>query len=88
MQYLLFRMIVLPHLLQQEDSEISDTLADHLKKEGINILISTSAEHISKTEDVYRIRCSRENDSELELEADALLVAVGRSPNVVGRGLE
>jgi pyruvate/2-oxoglutarate dehydrogenase complex dihydrolipoamide dehydrogenase (E3) component len=78
----------LPHLLPQEDSEISDTLADHLKKEGINILISTSAEHISKTDDVYRIRCSRENDSELELEADALLVAVGRSPNVVGMGLD
>jgi dihydrolipoamide dehydrogenase len=78
----------LPHLLPQEDSEISGALADHLKKEGIDILISTSAVHISKTDDIYRIRCSRENDSKLELEADALLVAVGRSPNVEGMGLD
>ena len=39
----------LPHLLPQEDSEISDTLAERLKEEGIDILTSTSAEHVSKS---------------------------------------
>ena len=78
----------LPHLLPQEDSEISDTLAERLKEEGIDILTNTSAEHVSKPDDVYHMQCSSENDSNIELEADALLVAVGRSPNVEGMGLD
>ena len=78
----------LPHLLPQEDSEISDVLAGQLKNEGLKILVSTSAEEVSKSGDKYLIRCSSKNNSNLEIEADALLVAVGRSPNVEGMGLD
>ena len=78
----------LPHILPQEDTEISDMLAQSLKAEGIDILTNTSAEHVSQPEAVYRMRCSRENKSDCELESDALLVAVGRKPNVTGMGLE
>lgn len=78
----------LPHILPQEDPEISDMLAQSLKAEGIDILTNTSAEHVSKTEAVYHMRCSRENKNDCELECDALLVAVGRKPNVAGMGLE
>ncbi|NOY15726.1 MAG: dihydrolipoyl dehydrogenase [Gammaproteobacteria bacterium] len=78
----------LPHLLPQEDPEISDMLAASLKKEGIDILTTTSAEHVSKTDDIYRMRCSRESERDIELECDALLVAVGRRPNVENMGLD
>ena len=78
----------LPHLLPQEDSEISDTLAEQLRQEGIDIHISTSAEQVSMSGEVYHLRCRHEYEGELELEADALLVAVGRSPNVEGMGLD
>jgi len=78
----------LPHVLPQEDPEISDMLAESLKAEGINILTGTSAEQVSKTGDVYHMRCSGQESSDIELEADALLVAVGRRPNVEGMGLE
>ncbi|HDZ78763.1 MAG TPA: mercuric reductase [Gammaproteobacteria bacterium] len=78
----------LPHLLPQEDPEISDILAESLKEEGIDILTTTSAERVSKTDDIYHMRCSRKNESEIELECDALLVAVGRRPNVEGMGLD
>jgi pyruvate/2-oxoglutarate dehydrogenase complex dihydrolipoamide dehydrogenase (E3) component len=78
----------LPHILPQEDPEISDMLAESLKAEGIDIHTNTSAEQVSKTDAIYRLRCSRENNSEIELECDALLVAVGRKPNVTGMGLD
>lgn len=76
----------LPHILPQEDPEISDMLAENLKAEGIDILTGTSAEQVSKTGDVYHMRCSCEG--EIEIESDALLVAVGRKPNVEGMGLD
>jgi pyruvate/2-oxoglutarate dehydrogenase complex dihydrolipoamide dehydrogenase (E3) component len=63
-------------------------LAESLKKDGIEILTTTSAEHVSKTDGVYCMRCSRENGGDIELECDALLVAVGRRPNVEGMGLD
>ncbi len=78
----------LPHILPQEDPEISDMLAESLKAEGIEILTGTSAEQVSKTGDVYHMRCSGQESSDIELESDALLVAVGRRPNVEGMGLE
>ncbi len=78
----------LPHLLPQEDPEISDMLAESLKAEGIKILTGTSAEQVSKTADVYHMRCSGQESGDIELESDALLVAVGRRPNVEGMGLE
>ncbi|GMR05611.1 MAG: FAD-dependent oxidoreductase [Gammaproteobacteria bacterium] len=78
----------MPHLLPREDPEIGDILAESLKNEGIDILTITSVEHVSKTADVYRMQCSRESESDIELECDALLVAVGRNPNVEGMGLD
>jgi dihydrolipoamide dehydrogenase len=78
----------LPHILPQEDPEISDMLAENLKAEGIDIRTATSAQQVSKTGDVYHMRCSHEDEGEIEIESDALLVAVGRRPNVEGMGLE
>ena len=78
----------LPHLLPQEDSEISSMLSDHLKEEGVEILVSTSAEQVSLSDSLYRIRCKHQSNGEEEIESDALLVAVGRKPNVDGMGLD
>ncbi|MEA1889367.1 MAG: mercuric reductase [Pseudomonadota bacterium] len=82
----------LPHILPLEDTEISDMLAESLKVEGIEILTGISAEQVSKIGEVTRLQCSpvggNDHDSDIELDADALLVAVGRRPNVEGMGLE
>ncbi len=78
----------LPHLLHKEDSDITDTLVEQLKKEGIKIHTSISAEQVSKSSDEYLIRCNRENNRSIELATDALLVAVGRRPNVDNMGLD
>ncbi len=78
----------LPQILPQEDPEISDMLAEHLINEGIDILTGTSAETVSKSGDVYQMKCRREDKTEIAIDSDALLVAVGRRPNVEGMGLD
>lgn len=78
----------LPNLLPQEDTEISAMLAAHLKKEGIEILLSTSAEQISLSDGVYHIQSKHASNADIEIESEALLVAVGRKPNVDGMGLD
>jgi dihydrolipoamide dehydrogenase len=78
----------LPHLLHREDEDIIDVLAVELKRQGIEILTSISAEHVSKSGDEYLIQCDCDNDRNITVAADALLVAVGRQPNVDGMGLD
>ena len=78
----------LPYLLPQEDTEISTLLAAHLKKEGVELLVSSSAERVSLSDGLYHIYCRHESNEEIEIESDALLVAVGRKPNVDGMGLD
>ena len=74
----------LPHLLPQEDPEVADALQKKLVAEGLDILTSTSAEQVSSEAGNKIILCS----NNLQLEADQLLVAVGRKPNVENLGLE
>jgi len=74
----------LPHLLPQEDTEIADQLQERLIAEGIEVHISTSAERVTRQGKVRRIECS----GGVSLEADQVLVAVGRQPCVENLGLE
>jgi len=74
----------LPHLLPQEDPELADALGSCLTAEGIDIRVSTSAERVSRAGDRRIVECG----GGLKLEAEAILVAVGRRPNTEGLGLE
>lgn len=74
----------LPHILPQEDPEIADSLRDILVAEGIDIFTSTGAEQVQRNGDTRIVACSGDR----RLEADQVLVAVGRRPNVDGLGLE
>ncbi len=74
----------LPHLLPQEDPEIANALQNALTAEGIEIHTSTSAEGVSREGDDRVITCS----GNLKLNAEQILVAVGRKPNIESLGLE
>ena len=74
----------LPHLLPQEDPELADALGSCLAAEGIDIRVSTDAERVSRAGDRRIVECG----GGLKLEAEAILVAVGRRPNTDGLGLE
>lgn len=72
----------LPHLLPQEDPEVSDALREQLAGE-IVVHTSTHVERVFQQGGKTVVLC---NDG-VQLEADALLVAVGRQANVEGLGL-
>ena len=74
----------LPHLLPQEDTDVADALKQALIEEGIEIQTETSAERVSCEHDIRTVYCS---DGK-QFEAEQLLVAVGRRPNVENLGLE
>ncbi len=74
----------LPHLLPQEDPELSDALRELLVAEGIHVHTETSADRVRVTGDNRVVECS----GNLSLAADQLLVAVGRRPSLDGLNLE
>jgi pyruvate/2-oxoglutarate dehydrogenase complex dihydrolipoamide dehydrogenase (E3) component len=68
----------LPHLLPQEDPEMSEALRDLLTGEGIAIHTDTAAERVVDKAGQRVLECS----GGLRLETDQLLVAVGRQPSL------
>jgi dihydrolipoamide dehydrogenase len=76
------------HLIAAMDHELGKNLQKILKKEGIDIRLNQA---VYKTENIgsaAKVFFKDKNGAEGELEADYILVAVGRSPYVKGLGLE
>jgi pyruvate/2-oxoglutarate dehydrogenase complex dihydrolipoamide dehydrogenase (E3) component len=73
-----------PRLLPKIDREITEILADRLREEGVDIRFDATATSVEAGSSQIRL--------ELEggdvLEAERLLIATGRKPNVEGFGLE
>lgn len=76
-----------PTILERMDTEITKRLAVFLKKEGIAIHTSTSAEKIVKTNEGYSVY-AKSKKGDLILESDQVLMAAGRRPNFEGLNLE
>jgi dihydrolipoamide dehydrogenase len=74
---------MLPHLLPQDDPEVSDALRILLEQEGITILTGTSAERVLREDEHRIVECS----DGVTIEADRILIAVGRRANVDNLGL-
>jgi pyruvate/2-oxoglutarate dehydrogenase complex dihydrolipoamide dehydrogenase (E3) component len=74
-----------PKLLPREDDEAGTLLADCLREEGVRIHTCTEAEEVECSHtDCFHLRVPGGED----IQADRLLVATGRRPNVEGMGLE
>lgn len=71
-------------ILPQEEPELTSTLQKALTAEGITIHTSVNVECVHRRDETTIIECS----DNLELQADRLLVATGRQPNIEGLGLE
>jgi pyruvate/2-oxoglutarate dehydrogenase complex dihydrolipoamide dehydrogenase (E3) component len=72
------------HLLPAVDPEAADILADAFREEGIGLRLGAKAERVRH--DNGRFRLALEGGETLE--AEQLLIATGRRPNVEGLGLE
>jgi len=78
---------MLPQIMVREDQEVSDHIVRVFKNEGINILTSHRAERFVVDGDSKRLICDA-NGVKVEVEFDQILIAVGRSANLQGVGLE
>jgi len=72
------------HLLARLDRDAGERLRELFDDEGIRVLVSATAERVDPLEDGVRLRLA----SGESFEAERLLVATGRAPNVGGIGLE
>ena len=74
-------------LMPREDTEISQMVADKFRAEGIQVLTGHRATEIVADESGQRLICTS-GDKEIAIPFDTLLVAVGRTANVSGFGLQ
>lgn len=77
----------LPHIASGFDTDVSKTAERLFKKQGLNFHLGTQVTGVNQKGE--RAVLTAEKDGEqLEIEADKILVAVGRRPNTQGLGLE
>lgn len=79
---------MLPRVVPMEDEEISKELERYFKKTGIRCETGAKADNITKTENGVRMCVALQNGKREDMEAEALLVAVGRKPKTENIGLE
>ncbi len=78
---------MLPRLLNREDPEISALVQDRFQAEGIRVLVGHKAKAFVREDAEHLLICERDGQ-ELRIAFDQVLVAVGRTANTAGFGLE
>ncbi len=73
--------------MPKEDPEVSATVANVLKHEGIDIITNARFVKAGRHGD-KKVVAARQGDRTLSFEADEMLLALGRRPNVDGLNLE
>jgi dihydrolipoamide dehydrogenase len=75
---------LLPRILTTEDEEVSKVIYKSLRKKDVDIFTSSKVEESKKEGDRFKLELSGGE----KLEAEKILVSVGRGPNSKGLGLE
>jgi dihydrolipoamide dehydrogenase len=79
---------MLPRLVPVEDEDVSKELERSFKKQGIRSETGAKVENIERNEQCVRLTVTLSNKKTETIEAEKLLVAVGRRPNTDKIGLE
>jgi dihydrolipoamide dehydrogenase len=79
---------MLPRAVPLEDEEISAELEKSFRRQGISIATQAKVEKATKTANGVAVSYTGADGKSQAIEAETLLVAVGRSPNTSGVGLE
>ncbi|MCZ2076789.1 MAG: dihydrolipoyl dehydrogenase [Bryobacteraceae bacterium] len=79
---------MLPRIVPLEDEDISKELTRVFKKQGIRVETGARAENIRKENGLVRLTVQYANGKSETMEAEKLLVAVGRKPVTEDIGLE
>ena len=75
----------LPRIAAMFDEDITQALQKLLQKQGLKFHLGTGVESAEKTKTGIKLTAAK-GDKSLELEAEKVLVAVGRKPNTNGLG--
>ncbi|MDO9464170.1 MAG: dihydrolipoyl dehydrogenase [bacterium] len=75
---------MMTHILPEEDNEIAGKLENIFKKKGIEVFTQTKVNKVEKRDSAANVYLSGDKT----FEVDRVLVAVGRSSNISGIGLE
>ena len=79
----------LPNLVPLEDEEISKQLERSFRKAGIKVMTSSAVEKVEIENDMCKVFIhDTKKDTHCEIEAEAVLSAVGITSNLEGLGLE
>jgi pyruvate/2-oxoglutarate dehydrogenase complex dihydrolipoamide dehydrogenase (E3) component len=78
---------MLPRILMREDPEISALVTERFHSEGIEVLVEHRATRFL-VDDGEKVLIAEHEGQERRIPFDAVLVAVGRSANLAGYGLE
>jgi dihydrolipoamide dehydrogenase len=79
---------LMPRLVPLEDEEVSKELEKSFRKRKIKSQVDTKLEKLEKTDTGVRVTGKTSKGEAVSLEAEMLLVAVGRMPFTEGLGLE
>ncbi|MBV8903277.1 MAG: dihydrolipoyl dehydrogenase [Acidobacteriia bacterium] len=79
---------MLPRIVPVEDEDISKELDRQFRKQKIRVETGARAEEIQKIGQCVRVKLITKDGKQEQLEAEKLLVAVGRKPNTENIGLE
>lgn len=74
-------------ILAREDNDVSELITKQFELEGVQVLTEHKAISVANKSDAYQITCEHKRQK-VEIEFDAIIVAVGRQPNIKGFGLE
>ena len=75
-----------PKIMGREDEEISELIEKDFISENINVLTNTKA--VACKRGTEQLLVCEQNGKTIEIPFDAMLIAIGRKPNVEGFGLE
>lgn len=75
-------------ILSKEDKDMADAVADVLQQEGITIYVNSTVIAASQINGIKEITISTKDEKAITLQAEAVLLAQGREPNLEGLGLD
>lgn len=79
---------MLPRVLPLEDEEVSAELERRFKKRGIRVETGARLAGVDESGEALKLTLEREGSENFELEAEIVLVAIGRAPVSQGLGFE
>ncbi|MFC1883947.1 dihydrolipoyl dehydrogenase family protein [Thermodesulfobacteriota bacterium] len=76
------------HILSKEDKDLADAVLSIVESEGVEFYLNSSVDEIKENGAKKEVSLLSKSGEKTVLNADTILVAMGRSPNIKGLGLE